>query len=676
MARGRGAWLLALLFLGISLPLTAYGRYERAGWLLLTAPGDRTDDEQVILGSAVLHDGRPVMYENWSSVQQVAFFSGLESARRGQDYFLLRPVYSLLATLAAPLTGVLPALLLVNWLAWACCVWMAWRLTIRLSGDPLAAAIAAALAIAGIGMVVHIGDYSAHLLSFAVYFAGVCLLWESRVLVEPRPWSTHLSLAAFFAVAVLVYNTGVMLVAVYVLSSLRHNAWTKVAAGAAFALAARPAWQVWLRLMGVHVADAERLVLRTSVREWLHVLSLGVVPAVLRTPRLLTEFFLFDSPLVVVGGVLAFALLSRGAPQRWFGAVVLAIPIVSVFPFAMYATARGYVVYGASIWLYCWIGVALARGLRAPRLRPAAALALVAVVSTHVAWSTAHLWGWLGPVKSYFLGWDQARTYLFHARPAVVSMTGREPAAILFGGDASLVSAGALVTGAYTPVGPDAVSLVRALAARSAILLAVAVLGAMVMKTARARILAVAAVAAVAIGSAVMSAATFRSLPRSFEVATALELAPGARLSYRVALSPRFGEELVRLTEASDEVVLKLLPNDWNSVDLRGHAWEDVRVSATAGDTALALDRKAVFWRIAGGPEAAAALRRAGRLEIDLANLSRRTVNVPGWQRVGLPEREAILRGPGGAPAQAPRALPAFEVRVIRPDGSLKAVGF
>ena len=145
----------------------------------------------------------------------------------------------------------------------------------------------------------------------------------------------------------------------------------------------------------------------------------------------------------------------------------------------------------------------LAVGLRGrPRLGIATGLALLVAVGTHFAWSTAHFWGWLAPVKSYFTLSQYGRPHLAHLRPPVLSMTGLEKTPVLFGGDASLADGGAHVTAPEVGIDPSSMSWGRALAARAPVLAYLALFGVVAARSPRRRPLVAAAVACLAVGSA------------------------------------------------------------------------------------------------------------------------------------------------------------------------------
>jgi hypothetical protein len=118
-------------------------------------------------GQCWLHGQDPFFFENWPFVEQVAFLSGWRDAQL--DGYCLRPYTAFFATLVTPVVGIVGALLLVNWAAWALCAWATWRLSKKLFGDDQAALLAVVFVSGGMGMVFHIDDYSPHLPAFAGY---------------------------------------------------------------------------------------------------------------------------------------------------------------------------------------------------------------------------------------------------------------------------------------------------------------------------------------------------------------------------------------------------------------------------------------------------------------------------------------------------------------------------
>lgn len=436
------------IFLAASAFVTIHGRNERSGWILMTSPEGRDHRFNTLLGYCFLHEGDPFMKENISHAAQVGVFCGAPDALRlseaREDFRILRPLYSLLASLPAPLLGTIPAMLLINWLSWALSAWVAWRLTLVVFGDELAALLAVIFVSGAIGMTVHIADYSPHLLAFATYYFGVWLLYRSDVYCELRPWRTHFRLSVYLAICCLAYNTGVMLTAVYALTAIRRNRLVTVLGAALFALASRPLLQAAL---GSRIHDVETEYLGNSLVLWRELFTNDLIFFTSKLLHWATEYlFFFDSPLVVLASL--GCVLSIKVPRQLyrFGLTVVAIPFAAAFVFTPMASARGYLVFSGTVWLYACLAHQLSRGLRTEQrwLRGTVAATTAVIVISHFAWSTAHFAHVLGPVKTYFLGWDDGFAYFASHDPEIVSLTDREPTPVIFGGQTTLGAAGAL----------------------------------------------------------------------------------------------------------------------------------------------------------------------------------------------------------------------------------------
>jgi hypothetical protein len=395
------------------------------------------------MGYNIVHGLEPIMRENVPAVDQISFFSGTWGSECRLDFYAFRAYYAFFATLLTPITGVFPALLLVNWAAWAFAAWVTWKLSLEICEDRLAALLAVIFVAGGMGMVLHIHDYSSHLLSFTAYYLGVYLLYHSAILFERKPLWTHLQLGAYLAVACLIYDAGVMLTALYIIAGLRRNSLKHIAAGSVLALTARPFWQYTLHSLGASPYDIEALYLHKSLVLWGQFFQQSWQTIIRGLASMVTQFAFFDSPFAVVVGLMACWYLPRKREVWWFGAGILGIPLVSSLLFSPYNPSRGYMVYGVSIWIYCWLGRLFAEGLRAgKRVRLVTGVVVCLCVGGHFAWSTAHVRHALGPVKSYLLGWDVARVYFEHPRAEAYSLTGSEETPFLFGGNASLAEAG------------------------------------------------------------------------------------------------------------------------------------------------------------------------------------------------------------------------------------------
>jgi hypothetical protein len=669
-------WIACGVFLTISLSITVYARNQHSGWILASFPGGYSPN-QTILSFTRLCGQDPIMAENeMASVEPVAFFSGLKDAAKDQNCYIIRAYNGVFATLLAPLVGVWPALVLVNWLAWAVCAWVAWRLSLDLFQDPLAALLAVIFVAGGIGMVIHISDYSAHLLSFASYSLGVYLLHTRGFLFRQRSLRTHLMMGAYLAVANLVYSNALMLTVVYVLVSLRHNARRHIAAAVLLSLSARPLWKIVLTYLGAQVGDSEVELFQVALKRWGELALQGPLAIGERVAVLVSEFaFFFDSPGVVVLGLFACFYLPRKPELRWFGAAVLGIPLLSLLAWSDFNWSRGYLIYGdLSVWIYCWIGGLLAKGFwGGGRRRLAAALALFLTIGSHFAWSTAHFYHELGPLKAYVEGWPVGLPYFLHPQTQVLSMTGLEPTPTLAGGGASLPQAGAWTRPSELEVGPDAVSFRDAFARRLLPFAYLALLAGTLAYSWPRRLQGGVAVLVASVLSAFMSAQTMRTLPAFFDFQSSIVLPAAAKMSYGAKFDPSFLERLKMTTEAED--ILDFYVPQWIAEDEPPTL---AVVSVFAGSTPLSLkeSEKHYLIRVENSLSAVQALAEGGSIKIELVNSNDRGVLLAGWQRRGLTGRVFEITAPVGSSIEDSPVLPAIEIRLRRPDLSIKLIGF
>ncbi|HEV3204748.1 MAG TPA: hypothetical protein VGY77_10205, partial [Gemmataceae bacterium] len=618
----------------------------------------------------MLHGQDPLWWEDEAVIGQVAFFSGCEGA--GFDYFHYRPLTAFFATLLTPAVGTIKAALLVNWLAWALCAWATWRLSLKLFDDGLAALFAVIFVSAGIGIVYHIGDYSAHLPAFAGYYLGVFLLYDSGILFRRKPWQTHLFLGAFLALVCFVYSWyAIMLLEVYILSAFRHNRWYHVTGAVALALTTFPLWRVILHLMAVEITTGqEQFMAIDALSLWWEIFKNPSLEALEALGGRLCGIGIFDSPVVIILGILSCLLLPRNGALHWFGLLVLGIPFLATFIVLPNSDMRGYLTYGATIWIYCWLGRFLALGLRGrPSVQIAAGLAFLVAGSTHIAWSTAHFWGWLGPVKSFIEGWDYGKPYFMHPRPTVLSMSGLERPPIFFGGDASLEAAGAYVADPLILIEPSAVSWLRAFGNRALFFGYLALFAMAAVHCLRRRLLVAAGVIFLAVASSGFSCLTFRATPNVVDIyhSPQVTLDPGAKFSYRLDLSPLFLDTLKKEIEAEDQLDFFV---GFPFIDDTGRS--SVEIFVAAGPLSIPVKNSA--WKVPGlnpyanpsyrdwdgacwalDPQVAiAALNDAGHVTVEVTNHLQETIWFSGWQRHGLPGRQLVITASEGTNIQTP----------------------
>ncbi len=681
-------WLALILFLAGSAGLTWYGRGQRCGWNRMSFPGDPTFARAPLLGQNCFLNGEPFFYENWPFIEQTAFFSGWTEAQL--DGYCFRPYSAFLATLLTPVVGTVAAFALVDWLAWAACAWALWRLSKRIFRDDLAALLAVIFVLGGLGPVFHTGDTNIHLPSFACYYVGVYLLYDSGVLWARRSWRAHLTVGAFLALAWLIYTWyAILLIAVYLLSAVRYNRLAHLALALAVALTAPLAWRTTLWSMGIEATAFDvQLNLTAAWQYWWDFCRHPSQEAIQGYLAKLWEAGLFDSPVVVLLGVLSCLWLPRNKLLRWFGALVLGVPLLALCAVApSCGNIPAYLTYGASIWIYCCLGRFFALGLRSRSgLRVVTGLALVVVVGSHFAWSTAHFWGRLGPVKLYIDGWNHSRLYFLHSRPVILSMTGSEQTPILFGGDASLADAGALTTqGARMTPGPDSPSWSRALAAQAPLVGYLALFGVLAVRSRLRRLLVGVGMVGLALAAPSVSWLTVRSLPclvntlgpmwtNPRPLPSPVHLDADATLMYRAELSPSFLTTLSQELRPEDRLCLFIgFPHVGGEVDDAL-----VQVAVTAGPVAIPVqyaddEQPKSCLHFLPKPQAAlAALKKAGSITVEVTNQMPVSIPLASWQRPDLPGRRLTITPQD----EAPEGLPAIEIRLLRPDGSLKVAGF
>ena len=748
--RWLGRFVLVAFLVG-SVWLTYYGRGERCGWHRMSFPGEPLFSSSPLIGQNFFLNGEPFFYENWPFIEQTAFFSGWTGG--GLDGYCYRPYPALFATWLTPLVGTVGAFVLVDWLAWVVCAWATWQLTQHLFGDDLAALLAVGFVLGGMGAVFHTGDNNIHLPSFACYYGGVALLYASRILWAPQPWRTHLLIASFLAVAWLCYTWyTLMLIAVYLASACRHNRWYHLVAAVLLAFTAPVVWRLVFRFLGVEVVAYDiQLNLTVSLELWWRFAQDPSWEVARSYAQKISQAGLWDSPLVVLLGLVSGAWLPRDWASRWFGAVVVGLPVLGVCAVApSCGNVPAYLTYGISIWLYCCLGRFFALGLRrGPALRVAAGLLLAVVLTTHFAWSTAHFWGWLGPIKTYIDGLSSGLCYFPYTRPTVLSMTGHEITPILFGGDRSLADAGAWMPHPYSiTLEPASRSWRQAVATQAPLFGYLALLGIVAVwwwfspppsapnqraRAPRVRVdtrqevlscpgppaklgpapglagspvkpprqpaqlgrrpgrasartslrpvlLVAAGIIGLAIGLPTASWLTMQKLPRfvntlgwvwfSEGAEALLSLPSGATSTYRAELSPALLSNLGR--EMGPEDRLCFFVGFTGITDEEQLPLVEVSVAADQADIPIRRSDNANF-HFADDPRAAlAALNQAKALTVRVTNRTPRPLPFWAWQRRGLRGRQYVIE-PATKP---PECLPAIEIRLLRPDTSIKVAGF
>jgi hypothetical protein len=253
-----------------------------------------------------------------------------------------------------------------------------------------------------------------------------------------------------------------------------------------------------------------------------------------------------------------------------------------------------------------------------------------------------------------------------------------------------LDEAGAFVTDPLLPIEPDSVSWLRALVARSSIFGYLALFVIAIANSLRRRLLVVAVMISLAVGSSTLSWLTYRSMPNAVDTwfSSPVSLLPGAKLSYKVELSSSFlevlrkemepqdqlqflvahptvddsGRSLIEITVAAGPVSIPIQNLAWKVPDLNPYANPSYR------------DWDGACWAV-DLPSAVTSLTNTNLFTVDVTNHFHEAVTISAWQR-RLPGRQLTITSAEGAEIEAPEMLPAIEIRLVRPDGSLKVVGF
>jgi hypothetical protein len=645
--------------------------------------------------------------ENVSTYKQIGLFSG---ALMYPDLYFLRPVHAWVASFLAPVLGARSALRLLNILWWWLAAIVLWALIASLGGSRSARIIGVSFVLGGSGWLLHLADYSAHSLSFLAYYAG--LFWLLALARQSRFTSQEsLQHGVALGLALLVYNTSVYLLVLYVVVAIRRARPHLTAAAALLAIAVALAWD-WILVLAMAAASGawrevpilefyaeystrvtERAYLARSMQAWQAYAS-GMGQFFGAAARHVAEFAGMESPVVLVTAFLGVKVTMRRVAERtgretqsllMLGA---ALPLAGSLVWAPSATARGYLVYATSCIVYLVAAIGLASWLGAAREGAARRLRtaiVVAVIAAHALWNGSYLFGQQGPLKAYFYGYDIAAGSF--TRPATfASLTGAEPTPLLLGGRASAIEAGLQVpdTGAASlppnlfvgrsrpsdqdarvgpaPTQPAGIRQFAFAAAAKSFIAASLVLAIVLTtrrrrtKTAAALVLFISVLGASGL-AAVIPARTY--LPTFVHNAFGFEVSPDAPVIYSIDLAPDLLSRIDSAARPGDRLLI--LSAGAMRLGLRVNGWTDAPVSAQQG---VAIDR-----------DVARALLRDGRsLEVSLHALDGIPAYAPCWQRGSLPGR--TLRSMDGREITGASCLPAVELRLVDPSGAPVFVAF
>lgn len=633
----------------------------------MTQPLEPLHVSNTILGYSALLGDSPFHLENISFVSQLSMFSGIGSTV--PDLYFVRPVYAFLASLFLPIAGFVGSLQLVNVLCWCVSVWLASVLAWRLTGASLASFLSGLLTAGGFGYLAHFGDYSAHLMSFTAYSAGVVAIHSSGVWKERRPLRIHLALGLLMAVCCLQYNTGLALVIAYVWVAWRPNAARHVFGAAAIALFAQRLWMLelgWVRASFGQAAGpadlygTESEYLRRSLKDWM-----SLVPHPVEFARTfvadILSFACFEMPLIVALGTYALWRLRRLDGFGRFASPFLIAPLCGGMAYARCANARGYLVYCVTIVIYVSLAVFLARlcgHTRGTGRRMVGIAITVMVLSAQIAWDIAAVAGNPGPAKYYFLGgWNNLA--MVFAPPEISPLTGDAPLPTLFGGHGSLADAGAFTNRSGDPIEDTPASsrwvavLLRACIAAYVLAIAWAI-GGTVPRTQSRR------VAACGIVLALVPPAVAPAFVAHVPIFQYVHGRPFPAETHELAYSfhPGSGvqERIRRLAKSSDVTVVFL-----GGVET---SFESVALIASGSRMELSRRRDGL-WE---GPTAKLAplFSDGALITVHAALGGARTYR--GWQSNTDPDRMVLLAGDFAGPGLLP-VLPALEFRFLGTGG-------
>lgn len=464
-------WRVVLVLAWISAAGTAalIGRGEHGAYLLSTVPtAGFSDASNALPGYAVFLDGVPRHQENMQTWDHVAMFNG---SRIAADMYANRPLFPFLVSCFAWALGVGGASLLVNLLAWALGTWAAVRVAAEIAHAPRAGIVAGLLACVGAGWWFHVDDYSAHQLSFATSALALLVLVRSRVWARAQPAEVHAAIASVLVLASLAYNSGLFFTAAYVLLALRRNRWWHVLLVAIAAIAVQRAWTPLLNRLSDGSFDyyaVERQLFDGAMKiwpQWFHEGSWWRRAWDVFVDTLVPYATVI--PLLVIGAIAPlFGGVERGArrattaappalPAIDGGAVLLlfltiAFPILATIVYSPTATARGYLVFGASTAVWALAGLVAARLRRGPWLGVGAGCLLLGLAAQGL-FDTAHARGDARAVKLYMWGqhtWNrETLADLRDSRPSEVLGFAGEPAPRIAGGNVSMIDVGGATGG-------------------------------------------------------------------------------------------------------------------------------------------------------------------------------------------------------------------------------------
>ena len=449
--------LAFIIFFSISFPIMVIGRGEKSAYSILGNTFPSRNPFGLFGYNYILEDW-PIMAENIYWIDQILMYSG-SSAHLSYYFTAVRAFYGFLGSLFSPFLGVIGSMWLLNYIGWAVCVYTAWRITLSLSENRLAALFASIFVACGLGFVIHSNDYSPHLVPFMMYYVGLALIYQSNVWRSPQPLNTHLFLGVYLAIACLCYNNGMFLVIGYVLVSFRHNRWLKIVYACMIAVSAQYIWILFLNFIKmrstgvwvwINISEYEQELLKKSLLIWYDKSTSTSEILKLLFDGLL-QFSFFELPVIIILGIASWYVIKWSKEQRFFFLVFFSIPIAASMLYLNTSTTRGYLIYGISLLIYAPLAVWFAKIWSGyfSMWRWILRAAILSLLVLQFVWSTAFFWGYLFPITVFFgfgyTSWIPTYFAMFKMSSAY-NLTGNESVPAFFGGFDNLFNAGIVVS--------------------------------------------------------------------------------------------------------------------------------------------------------------------------------------------------------------------------------------
>ncbi|NEQ64721.1 MAG: hypothetical protein F6K21_04290 [Symploca sp. SIO2D2] len=695
MANNRLSWFALICFLLVSIPLTIYGQNERSGFTLMSSPVEMMAMTNSLLSYSYTIGEFPFFKENIQSIQQVMLFGGVDGFTN-QSFSAIRPFYTFLATLLTPITGIFNAFITINYLSWAVCAWVAWRFTNQVIKDELAAFFSVFFVLGGLGFIAHIGDYSPHIIGFTTYYLGILILYESEVWFKSQPFKNHLLIGICLAIFCLTYTSSIALVFAYIFISLPFNKWYNVVASSIIALSSRIIWVNFLNTIGVSLPNVEGQFLDRANQFWVSTLLNNPLDFIGYIFQFLWEFITcFESPSILIPALISIVICflqksSRNYSFCWFCLSLFFMPILAGIVYAPSASARGYLIYGISLFVYCSLGGLISKAIRLSRcLKMATIIIALLLISTQLIWSTSHFRGDLGPVKTFFLGYDNGIPVLISHKPHIASLTGKEPTPILFGGNATLKQAGLLINKPYQLLESKQLSFLRSFKIRTLFLGYLILLVLLTLKETKLKIKLVIGLTIITIISSYLFVTFPRRIPNYLNIDSAISLQKGEILTYQLSLDSKLLDIINKKRVIGDKLMLyiPILGNNelnfkqqdiveifLNDVKIEPIDYYVPRISAPADVISMNVNSKTsypLFAILKNSEDLLAKSSVSNTLTVKIE--AQHSLVMIGWQRRDLPERFLEVETLNDRTFDR---LPAIEIRLVSPDGVIKVAGF